>query len=101
MEGNTKERQYSSNYVDLSKKSYENVGVVTNWYQGTRISEERSKSIMDFKPLGQLFTPGYLSLAYYCATIDDSVLNTEVLTTILLGCPLVLLRKYFHNGAGS
>lgn len=75
MEGNKKERQYSSNYVDLSKKSYKNVGVLANWYQGTRISEERSKSIVDFKPLGQLFTPGYLSLAYYCATIDDSALT--------------------------
>ena len=75
MKGNKREQQYSSDYVDLSKDFYKYIGVFANWFQGTRISEERLKRVVDFKPLDNVFTPGYLSLAHYCATIDDSTLT--------------------------
>ena len=75
MQGNKRDRQYSSDFVDLTKALYKKVGVFANWFQGTRTAEERSENVVVFKPLSHVFTPAYLSLEHYCATIDDSTLN--------------------------
>ena len=90
MQRNKSDRQYSSDFVDLTNVSYKKVGVFANWFQGTRTAEERSENVVVFKPLSHVFKPGYLSLKHYCATIDDSTLNdssfslsVDVLTKIL------------------
>lgn len=76
MQGNKKERQYSSDYVDLTKDSHQNIGVFANWFNGTNVNvpDIEEKDIVNFIPLNLVFTPGYLSLQNYVATIDDSSL---------------------------
>ena len=74
LQGTKRERQYSSDYVDLSKASHKNIGVCSNWYQGTKVGQNNASGVVNFKPLDQVFTPGYLSLEYYVASIDDKAL---------------------------
>eukprot|EP00112_Aurelia_sp_Birch-Aquarium-sp1_P016531 Seg376.10 transcript_id=Seg376.10/GoldUCD/mRNA.D3Y31 product="hypothetical protein" protein_id=Seg376.10/GoldUCD/D3Y31 len=74
LQGTKRERQYSSDNVDLSKTSYKNIGVCSNWYQGTKVGQNNATGVVNFKPLDQVFTPGYLSLEYYVTSIDDKAL---------------------------
>ncbi len=84
MQGSKRERQYSSDFVDLTKNTYKDVGVLANWFQGTRIAEEDLENVVSFKPMNEIFTPGYLSLEYYCATINDSSLNASLQNSFTL-----------------
>ena len=73
--GNKRERQYSANYVDLSKDSYKTIGVFATWYKGSfRCHDEH---VLPFNPFGHVFTTGYLSMEQYLASIDISVLKTK------------------------
>ena len=72
--GAKKERQYSSNFVDLTKESYKSIGVYANWFQGTRALNNQDFNKVSFKPVELVFTPGYLPMSYYIASIDDSTL---------------------------
>lgn len=72
--GSKKERQYSSDFVDLPKESYKSIGVYANWFQGTRALDNQVASTVSFKPVDLVFTPGYLSVGNYVASIDDSTL---------------------------
>ena len=49
--GAKKERQYSSNFVDLSKESYKSIGVYANWFQGTRALNNQDANEVSFKLL--------------------------------------------------
>ena len=69
--GNKRARQYSSNYVDMFKKSKANIGVLANWFQGTKSGNENCRESINFKPLN-LFTAGYLSMKNCIATINES-----------------------------
>ena len=71
--GNNRARQCSSNYVNISKNSKSNIGVLANWFQGTKSGNENCRDSINFKPL-KLFTPGYLSMENYVVTIDESKL---------------------------
>ena len=91
--GSKKERQYSSDFVDLTKKSYKNIGVFANWFQGTCDPEEQENNTVTLTPLADVFTPGYLSLEHYLSSIDNSTtivtpnysfsLSTNVLKKVL------------------
>lgn len=72
--GSKKERQYSSDFVGLSKESYKSIGVYANWFQGTRALDNQVASTVSFKPVDLVFTPGYLAVGNYVASIDDSTL---------------------------
>jgi hypothetical protein len=76
MRGNKKERQYSADYVDLTKDSHKSIGIFANWFEGTNVNvpDIENKDIVNFIPLKLVFTPGYLSLKNYVSTIDDSLL---------------------------
>ena len=67
----SRERQYSSNFVDLSKESYKSIGVYANWFQGTRTLNNQDANEVSFKPVDLVFTPGYLPMSHYVASIDD------------------------------
>lgn len=91
--GNKKDRQYSSDFVDLSKESCKSIGVYANWFQGTRALENQVAGTVSFKPVDLVFTPGYLSMCNYVSSIDDSTLvenedfsfsvPVEILKTVL------------------
>ena len=77
LEGNKRERQYSSMYVDMTKESHKGIGVFANWFEGTHKTSTDSAEnaeIINFKPLDFVFAPGYVSMKHYVATIDDSAL---------------------------
>ena len=59
--------------MDISKNSKSNIGVLANWFQGTKSGNENCRDSINFKPLN-LFTPGYLSMENYVVTIDESTL---------------------------
>ena len=65
MYGNKRERQYTSNYVDLSKDSKTNIGVLCNLYQCVSFNDEE----VFFRSLNT-YTAGYL-------TLDSSLLSEE------------------------
>ena len=95
--GSKKERQYSSDYVDLTKDSHKNIGVLANWFQGTRAvsGNNTSGGLITFKPIENVFTPGYLSMKHYVGSIDDSSLqeNPEFSFSI----PVEVVRKVLPN----
>ena len=72
--GAKKERQYSSNFVVLSKESYKSIGVYANCFQGTRALNNQDANEVSFKPVDFVFTPGYLPMSHYVASINDSTL---------------------------
>ncbi len=72
LEGNKKDRQYSSTYVDMSLESSKNIGVFANWYQATHNSLLSSK--VSFIPVDN-FTTGYLSMENFISTIKESLLE--------------------------
>ena len=91
MQGNKRERQYSADFVDLTKATYKNIGVFANWFQGTRISQDRRVDVVEFKPLELIFTPGYISLTHYIASIDDSTMIESSDNSFSL--PIDVVRK--------
>jgi len=47
--GNKRERQYSSELVDMEKPSFKAIGVFANWFQGLTYAE--GEDMVKFKPL--------------------------------------------------
>ena len=95
MKGSKKQRQYSSDYVDLSKESYRKIGVFANWFQATKANgpEIRDGDDVCFEPLDLIFTPGYISLEKFVSTIDDVSLVFQdnysfSISTTVLRCAL-------------
>ena len=68
LEGNKKQRQYSSSYVDMSLESHKNIGVFANWYAISRVDYQSEKV---FFQIFDAFTIGYLSMANYVSTINQ------------------------------
>ena len=63
LDGKKRDRQYSSNFVDVSKDSYKSIGVFADWYVIS--GEEKDGTI--FLEETDIFTTGYLSMEqYYC-----------------------------------
>ena len=71
--GNKRERQYSSEFVDMRKPSFKTIGVFANWFQGFKYAE--GEDMVKFKPLEFFFKPGYLSMDTYMCTINDTFLE--------------------------
>ena len=68
LEGNKKQRQYSSSYVDMSLESHKNIGVFANWYAISRVVDQSKKVF--FSTL-DAFTIGYLSMEKYVSTVNE------------------------------
>ena len=69
--GTKRERQYSADYVDISKESCRSISCFANWYQTTW--QKYLKNEIPFKPIDHIFTPGYLPMDNYVAIISNSV----------------------------
>ncbi len=74
MKGSKRERQYSGNYVDLSKESVRDMGVYTNWYSAVRHRKTKEEGSVSFNAICAKFTCGYVSTENYIATIDDDMI---------------------------
>ena len=74
LSGSKKDRQYSSDYVDMTKDSYKNIGAFANWYVGIYSNSSHRMLILPFKPLEDLFTIGYLPMEQYVSTVNDDTL---------------------------
>ena len=89
LEGNKRQRQYSSQYVDLTKASYTKIGVFANWFSFEHVSQ----AVAVFMPLDFAYKAGYLSMEHYQLTINDShlqnvkggsfAISTDILNGIL------------------
>ena len=93
MKGTKKQRQYSSDYVDLSKESYREIGVFANWFQATKANGPviRDGDDVCFVPLDLVFTPGYISLEKYVSTIHDVSLVLQ--DNYSFSIPTTVLRR--------
>ncbi len=92
LKGNKRARQYSSDYVDMTKASYKTVGAFSNWFQGTKLENVGREKNIDFKPLDLVFTPGYVSMENYICTVDDSLLILS--NTHAFSIPVQALKKF-------
>ena len=72
--GNKRVRQYSSDYVDVTKASYKTIRAFSSCFQGTRQENVGRENSVHFKPLDHVFTPGYLSMETYICTVNHSLL---------------------------
>ena len=57
LRGSKREREYSSNYCDISKQSHNNIGTFANWYVAVHPSDTTENVF--FKPI-MLYTAGYV-----------------------------------------
>ena len=73
LEGNKRDRQYSSNYVDVSKDSYEKIGAFADWYV---ILEDPENGLIRLEELETgIFTVGYVSMDQYYCRIESTMLT--------------------------
>ena len=73
--GTKKQREYSSNYCDLTKENCNDIGVFVNCFLPTHsVESDGSDCNVIFKPAGHLFTTGYLGMSNYYKKIKDSYL---------------------------
>ena len=95
--GSKKQRQYSSDYVDLTKDSCKNIGVLASWFQGIRVvsGSNASWGLVTFKPIENIFTPGYLPIKHYVGSIDESSLPENL--EFSLSIPVQVIQKVLPN----
>ena len=95
--GSKKQRQYSSDYVDLTKVSCKNIGVLENWFQGTRVvsGSNASGGLVTFKAIENAFTPGYLPMKHYVGSIDESSLQENL--EFSFSIPVQVVQKVLPN----
>ena len=73
--GTKKQREYLSNYCDLTKESCNDIGAFVNWFLPTdSVESDGSNCNVIFKPAGHLFTTGYLGTSNYYKKIKYSYL---------------------------
>ena len=71
LKGTKRQQEYSGMYVDLTK-DYRSNGVFANWFAMFNLSD----STVEFRPLVNVFTQGYISMENYLSTIPDSNVTT-------------------------
>ena len=71
LKGTKCQQEYSGMYVDLTK-DYRSIGVFANWFAMFNLSD----STVEFRPLVNVFTQGYISMENYLSTIPDSNVTT-------------------------
>ena len=74
--GSKSSREYSSLYVDTTKESVTNIGVLANSYQA--VSRTSSGELVTFMPLQTNFTIGYSSMGYYRYTMRKVLFRKAV-----------------------
>ena len=93
LRGNKREREYSSNYCDISKQSHNNIGTFANWYIAVH-PRDTTENVF-FKPVmlptaGYVFfkpvmlpTAGYVAMSNYVARIDEHTLSFSLPQQVL------------------
>ena len=89
--GNKKQREYSSDYCDISKVSHKEIGTFINWFIAVRPSDALDTDV-SFKPADTLFTAGYVSMSNYSAKIDDSMLIESENSSVAFSVPKDVLN---------
>ena len=73
LRGNKREREYSSNYCDMTIESRNDIGTFANWFIAVYPTDTSAKEVL-FRPVDMLFTSGYVTMSNYLANIEDSML---------------------------
>jgi len=74
--GNKRQRQFSNNFINLSKDSVKNITVLANWFSAVSQSDDEfleENDFIFFKSIEVEFTCGYIAADCYIATIDKTV----------------------------
>ena len=95
MDGSKRDRQYSSNYVDMTKDSYKKIGLFANWYIGVYSDSFHAMQVLLFKPLEDVFRIGYLPMEQYISTVDDGSLS--YVNDFSFGIPYAKITKVIPN----
>ena len=74
LDGSKRDRQYSGNFVDLSKESVKRIGVYANWYSALSLQSDKEEAFVSFRAINAKFTCGYVSSKNYITTIDDHMI---------------------------
>ena len=96
--GNKRQRQFSNNFVDLSKDSVKNIGVFANWFSAVSLSDDErfeEKDFISFKSIEVDFTCGYIAADCYIATIDETVVMDA--PNFSFSIPCSTLKKCLPN----
>ena len=91
LRGTKKQREYSSNYVDLRLESKNDIGALCNWYECKRDHDKLS-----FKT-SNIYTIGYVSLENYDLPISDTILTTNVDEGYLFGIQIQDIQRVVPN----
>ena len=78
--GNKHERQYSSNYIDMSKDSFKSIGTFVNWV----MARSGANDFVTFQRLDGIFTIGYILLEKFICKIDETLLNKSCISSTVL-----------------
>ena len=97
--GTKKQREYSSNYCDLTKESRNDIGAFVNWFLPTYSpeSDDSSDCNVTFKPANNLFTTGYLGMSNYYKKVKDSYLIQSDDPTNAFLIPKVVINELLPN----
>ena len=76
LEGNKRERQYSSNFVDMSIDSFCKIGAYANYFAVVE-SEEEINDVVPFESLESVFTTGYISMTNFICIVNESSVVTS------------------------
>ena len=94
LRGKKREREYSSNYCDISKQSHNNIGTFSNWYIAVHPSDTAENVF--FKPI-MLYTAGYVAMSNYVERIDEHTLKGSDDSLLSFSSPQLVLDKVLPN----
>ena len=72
LDGNKRDRQYSSNFVDISKDSYKHIGAFADWHV---ICGDSKDGLVFLEEDSGIFTAGYVPMEQYYCKIESSMLS--------------------------
>ena len=96
--GNKRQRQFSNNFVDLSKDSVKNIVGFANWFSVVSQSDNErfeETDFISFKSTEVEVTYGYIAADCYIATINETVVLDAPNFSFLILCST--LKKCLPN----
>ena len=96
LRGNKREREYSSNYCDMTIESRNDIGTFANWFIAVHPTDTSAKEVL-FRPVHMLFTAGYVAMSNYLANIEDSMLIESSKLFTVFSVPKHVLDEVLPN----
>ena len=96
--GNKRQRQFSNNFINLSKDSVKNITVLANWFSAVSQSDDQRLKENDFilfKSIEIEFTCGYIAAECYIATIYKTVAMDAPNSSFSIPCST--LKNFLPN----